>query len=204
MIPSLRWRENQVIWTFTQRTCDSVRLLFKYNQRMLVVEELAFRHIHILNSSGAGLMTTRCQIKKKCIQLPVNISYCPNFPEPCTPLINLVNSYCSLFQARSNPACLIPRVVISTFLSSFPSLAGSSNCLAHIYGCLDICFCQAKRGLLNYYHSPRESCSWVKMFLLNVLVDITWKYFMVESGISLGEIYFYLNLRCQHHQVFYH
>lgn len=131
----------------------------KYNQRMLVVEELACGNIHILDSSVTGLLTTGCQIKSRCIQFPINITYCPNFSGLCTSLIKLVNSYCSLFQAHSNPACLIPRLLISTFLSSFPSLAVSSNCLACIYGYLDICFCQGKRGLLNYYHSPRESCS---------------------------------------------
>lgn len=159
MIPSLRWRENQVLWTFIHRTWDSVRLMLKYNQRMLVVEELACGNIHILDSSGAGLVTTGCQIKRRCIQFPISVTYCPNFPELCTSLIKLVNSYCSLFQAHSNPACLILRLLISTFLSSFSSLAGSPNCLAYIYGCLDICFFQGKRGLLKYYHSPRESCS---------------------------------------------
>ena len=121
---------------------------------MLVVEELVCRNIHILNSSGAGLVTTGCQSKRQHIQFPINISYCPNFPKLSTSLIKLVNSY----QAHSNPAYLIPRVVISTFLSSFPTLAGSSSCLARIYGCLDICFCQGKRGLLNCCHSLRESC----------------------------------------------
>lgn len=158
VIPSLRWRENQG-FEHLPKELVTVSGFCSSTIRMLMVEELACRNIHILNSSGAGLVTTGCQIKRRHIQFPINISYCPNFPEPCTSLIKLVNSYCSLFQAHSNPECLIPRVVISTFLSSFPSLAGSSNCLAQIYGCLDICFCQGKRGLLNYFHSPRESCA---------------------------------------------
>lgn len=33
------------------------------------------------------------------------------------------------------------RVVIPTYLSLFPSVAGYSNSLAHTYGCLDTCFC---------------------------------------------------------------
>lgn len=77
MISSLRWRENKVLWTFIQRTWDSVRLLLKYNQRMLVVEELACGNINILDSSGTGLLTIGCQIKRRCIQFLINITYCP-------------------------------------------------------------------------------------------------------------------------------